>query len=56
MTTPSVVIVAAACTAVGSFNGQFATTPAHALGAAAIAGALERSRLSPDEVDEVVLG
>ncbi len=55
MTHP-VVIVAAARTAVGTFNGQFATTPAHALGAAAIAGALQRAGVAPAEVDEVILG
>ena len=31
-----VVVVSAARTAVGSFNGAFANTPAHELGAAAI--------------------
>ena len=56
MTLPSVVIVAAARTAVGTFNGQFAATPAHALGAAAIAGALQRAGVAPEDVDEVILG
>ncbi len=56
MTSPSVVIVSAARTAVGTFNGQFATVPAHALGAAAITGALQRAAVSPAEVDEVILG
>ncbi|TQF76872.1 acetyl-CoA C-acetyltransferase [Elioraea sp. Yellowstone] len=51
-----VVIAAAARTPVGSFNGAFATLPAHALGAAAIRGALERARVAPEEVDEVVMG
>ena len=37
-----VVIVSAARTPVGSFNGAFATTPAHDLGAIAIKAALER--------------
>ena len=41
--TDDVVIVSAARTAVGSFNGAFANTPAHDLGAVAIKAALERA-------------
>jgi acetyl-CoA C-acetyltransferase len=51
-----IVIVSAARTAVGSFNGAFAAIPAHELGAAAIKGALERAKVDPSEVDEVILG
>jgi acetyl-CoA C-acetyltransferase len=51
-----VVIVSAARTAVGSFNGAFASTPAHELGAIAIRAALERASLEGPEVDEVILG
>ena len=51
-----IVIVGAARTAVGSFNGAFATVAAHDLGAAAIKAALERAKVSPEEVDEVILG
>jgi acetyl-CoA C-acetyltransferase len=51
-----VVIAAAARTPVGAFNGAFATLPAHALGAVAIKGALERAKVAPEEVDEVVMG
>jgi acetyl-CoA C-acetyltransferase len=51
-----IVIVGAARTAVGSFNGAFATIAAHDLGAAAIKAALERAKVSPEEVDEVILG
>ncbi len=51
-----IVIVSAARTAVGSFNGAFAATPAHELGAAAIKAALERAKVEPAEVDEVILG
>ncbi len=36
----NVVIASAARTAVGSFNGSFANTPAHELGATAIKSAL----------------
>jgi acetyl-CoA C-acetyltransferase len=51
-----VVIVGAARTAVGSFNGSFASTPAHDLGAAAIRAALERSGVEPGRVSEVIMG
>jgi acetyl-CoA C-acetyltransferase len=51
-----VVIAAAARTPVGSFNGAFATLAAHVLGATAIKGALERAKVAPEEVDEVVMG
>ncbi len=40
----------------GSFNGAFATVPAHKLGAVAIKAALERAKVSPEEVDEVIFG
>jgi acetyl-CoA C-acetyltransferase len=51
-----IVIVSAARTAVGSFNGAFAATPAHELGAAAIKAALVRAEVNAGEVDEVILG
>ncbi|GIK98915.1 MAG: acetyl-CoA acetyltransferase [Alphaproteobacteria bacterium] len=51
-----VVIAAAARTPVGSFNGALATLPASELGKTAIAGALERAKVAPEQVDEVVLG
>lgn len=49
-------IVGAARTPVGSFNGVFATLTASDLGAIAIRGALERSGIKDEEVDEVILG
>ncbi|MFL4991691.1 MAG: acetyl-CoA C-acetyltransferase, partial [Microvirga sp.] len=52
----NIVIVGAARTAVGSFNGAFANTPAHELGAIAIKAALERAKVDGSEVDEVILG
>lgn len=52
----SIVIASIARTAVGSFNGSFATTPAHELGAAAIKGALEKAGLEAGVIDEVILG
>jgi acetyl-CoA C-acetyltransferase len=51
-----IVIVGAARTAVGSFNGAFAAIPAHELGAVAIKAALERARVAAEDVDEVILG
>jgi acetyl-CoA C-acetyltransferase len=54
--TDEIVIVSAARTAVGSFNGAFAATPAHELGAAAIKAALTRAKADAGEVDEVILG
>lgn len=56
MTSTSIVIVSAARTAVGSFNGSFANTPAHELGAMAIKASLERAGVAASEVDEVILG
>src|SRR5262245_4040631 len=51
-----VVIVSAARTPVGSFNGAFATMPAHDLGALAIKAALERAGVEPARVSEVIMG
>jgi acetyl-CoA C-acetyltransferase len=51
-----VVIVSAARTPVGSFNGAFATVPAHELGRTAIAAALSRAKIAAGEVDDVVMG
>jgi acetyl-CoA C-acetyltransferase len=51
-----VVIVSAARTPVGSFNGAFATMSAHDLGAVAIKAALERAGVEPARVSEVIMG
>jgi len=51
-----VVIVSAARTPVGSFNGAFASVPAHDLGKVAIQSALNRAKVAPEEVSEVILG
>ncbi len=51
-----IVIVSAARTPVGSFNGVFGAVPAHVLGAAALKAAIERAGLSPEEIDEAILG
>ena len=51
-----VVIVSAARTPVGSFLGALSSLPASKLGEVAIRAALERAGVSPEEVDEVILG
>ena len=56
MASQDIVIVGAARTAVGAFNGAFAGTPAHELGAAAIRAALARAGVDPADVDEVIMG
>jgi acetyl-CoA C-acetyltransferase len=56
MSATEIVIASAKRTAVGSFNGAFANTPAHELGATAIKAALASAKLEPGEVDEVILG
>jgi acetyl-CoA C-acetyltransferase len=56
MSTSSIVIASAARTAVGSFNGAFANTPAHELGASVVAAVLERAGVAVGEVNEVILG
>ena len=48
------VIVSAARTAIGSFNGALATTSAIDLGATVIHAALERAQLDPQRVDELL--
>ena len=51
-----IVIVSAARTPVGAFNGALAALPAHELGKVAIQAAVERAGISAGEVDEVILG
>ena len=51
-----IVIVSAARTAVGSFNGAFADVTAHELGRVALVAALEKAGIEPVDVDEVILG
>src|ERR1700719_4368990 len=51
-----IVIVGAARTAVGAFNGALGALPAHELGKTAIKAALERSGIEPGRVSEVVMG
>src|SRR5579864_5189994 len=51
-----IVIVGAARTPVGSFNGAFANLPAHELGAVAIKAALARAGVEAPRVSEVIMG
>jgi acetyl-CoA C-acetyltransferase len=51
-----VVIVSAARTPVGSFNGALSSLPAHELGKVAIQAAVERAGISAADVQEVILG
>jgi len=52
----NVVIASAARTAVGSFGGSFANTPAHDLGAAVLEAVVERAGIDKAEVSETILG
>ncbi len=56
MARQDIVIVGAARTPVGAFNGAFVNTPAHDLGTVAIKAALERAKVDVADVDEVILG
>ncbi len=56
MSAKDIVIASAKRTAVGSFNGKFANTPAHDLAVTAITGALAAAKVAPGDVDEVILG
>jgi len=53
---PSIVVASAARTPVGSFNGSFAATQAHELGAVVIKEVLARAGVDAAEVNEVILG
>ncbi len=52
----NVVIASAARTAVGSFNGSFANTPAHDLGATVLEALVERAGVDKSDVSETILG
>lgn len=52
----NVVIASAARTAVGSFGGSFANTPAHDLGAAVLEAVVERAGVDKSEVSETIMG
>lgn len=52
----SIVILGAARTPMGAFQGDFASLAAHDLGGAAIKAAVERSGIAPEKIDEVLFG
>ena len=52
----SIVILGAARTPMGAFQGDFASLSANDLGGAAIRAAVERSGVAPEKVDEVLFG
>ena len=54
--TTDIVIVAAARTAVGKFGGTLANVPASELGATVLKALLERSKLTGEQISEVILG
>ncbi|MGL5734781.1 MAG: acetyl-CoA C-acetyltransferase, partial [Beijerinckiaceae bacterium] len=56
MANNDIVIVSAARTPVGAFSGALSSLPAHELGAIAIKGALERAKVDPKDVNEVIMG
>jgi len=51
-----IVIVGAARTPMGAFQGDFSSLSAHDLGGVAIHSAMQRAGLAPDKVDEVLMG
>lgn len=51
-----IVIVSAARTPMGGFQGDFASLAAPELGAVAIRGAVERAGIDPNDVQEVIMG
>ena len=52
----TIVIASAARTPVGAFNGALSSLPAHELGRIAIKAALERAKVAPADVSEVIMG
>ena len=51
-----VVIVSAARTPIGSFGGSLSAIPAVSLGVTAAKGAMERAGISPEQIEEVIVG
>ncbi len=56
MNSDPIVIVSAARTPMGSFQGELKPFAAPELGAAAIRAAVERARIKPEDVQEVIMG
>jgi acetyl-CoA C-acetyltransferase len=55
-TSDPVVIVSAVRTPLGRFQGELSSFSGHTLGSHAIGAALERAKLSPEQIDEVLMG
>ena len=51
-----IAILAATRTAIGAFQGGLSTLPAHALGAQLIQAILKDTGITPEQIDEVILG
>src|SRR5262245_21680696 len=56
MPSPDVVILSAARTPIGRYGGSFKDLHPAELGAVAARAAIERAGLTPDEIDEVIVG
>ena len=56
MRTDPIVIVSAARTPMGGFQGELKSFAAPQLGAAAIRAAVERAKLRPEDVEEIIMG
>src|ERR1700710_60749 len=56
MSSDPVVIVSAARTPLGRFQGELSSLSAHKLGAHVISAAVDRAKLSPERIDEVFMG
>lgn len=56
MSKEKIVFLGGARTAVGTFGGALSHVPTHKLGAHAMAAALEKSKVSAETIDEVVIG
>jgi acetyl-CoA C-acetyltransferase len=56
MNTDPVVILGLARTPMGAFQGELRNFAAPELGAAAIRAAVERAKVRPEEIDEVIMG
>ena len=52
----TVYILGSARTAIGALMGSLSSVPAHKLGSVVISEALKRSNLSPDKIDEIIMG
>src|SRR4051794_8286546 len=52
----TIYLAGAARTPIGTFGGAFVNVPAPALGAIAARGAIEKSRVDPARIDEVIFG